>query len=369
MLASLYKIAQPALFLIDPEDAHGLTLKALKAGLIPPCNVPHDPALKTTLWGLEFENPVGLAAGFDKKAEVITPLFKHGFGFVETGTVTPKAQPGNPRPRIFRDPSHHAVINRMGFPGDGLPPYQKNLEEYRRRTPQSRGPIGINIGANKDQKDPADDYAFLAGQLAPLADYLVFNVSCPNQKGVTDLQKRKPFMALAARVIEARDKACADSKKPPVLAKFSPDLNAEQQEEMAQAVLESGIDGLVLTNTTTTRPDGLPERFSAEQGGLSGAPVRAPSTETIRNFYRLTGGKLPIIGLGGVSSGADAYDKIKAGATLVQLYTAIVYEGPWVAAKINRELLALLKADGYNHISEAVGADHKSNGQPLKKAG
>ncbi|MCB9988706.1 MAG: quinone-dependent dihydroorotate dehydrogenase [Rhodospirillales bacterium] len=366
MLSGLYKFSQPALFLIDPEKAHGLTLKALKAGLIPPCNVPHDPALEVTLWGKTFDNPVGLAAGFDKKAAVMGPILKLGFGHTEIGTVTPKAQPGNPQPRLFRDPAHHAVINRMGFPGDGLPPFKANLEAFRNNPNRPAGVIGVNIGMNKGQTDPASDFALLARELAPLADFLVFNVSCPNVKGVCDLQQREPFMDLAGKVMEAAKEAC-NGNPPPVIAKFGPNLSEAQQEELAKASLEAGIDGISLTNGSTARPDYLPKDFAAEQGGLSGDPVRDLATQSITNFYRLTGGKLPIIGLGGVSSGKDAYEKIKAGASLIQLYTGIVYQGPWVAAQINRDLLALMKADGYSHISEAVGADHRDS-TTLKKA-
>jgi dihydroorotate dehydrogenase len=353
-MTGLYALARPLLFTLDPEQAHHLTLKLMKSGLLPPCPSINDPALEVSLWGHKFPNPIGLSAGFDKNAEVIGPAFGMGFGFVEAGTVTPKPQHGNPKPRVFRDPSTESVINRMGFPNGGMNSFKANLEKFLSSKARPSGVVGINIGMNKSQTEPAKDYAVLIKMLGPLADYLTINISSPNTPGLRNLQSRGPLLELLSVVMEERKKACGDHP-PPVLVKFAPDLDDAQQEEIAATALEAGIDGMILTNTTLERPDTLPKGFAAQQGGLSGKLLHAKSTEIIRNFYRLTKGKLPIIGVGGISSSADAYAKIKAGATLIQLYTSLVFKGPSVANSINRELLDLLKADGFSHISEAVG--------------
>ena len=356
-MVDLYALARPLLFTIEPETAHGLTIKAMKAGALPACERVSDEALTQTLWGLKFPNPVGLSAGFDKNAEVIGPSFKMGFGFVEVGTVTPKPQHGNPRPRVFRDPSHEAVINRMGFPNGGMNAFKANLEKFLDRHERPKGVVGINIGMNKNQKDPAKDYAVLIKMLGPMADYLAVNISSPNTPGLRDLQKREPLMELLGVIKDERRKACGDHP-PPLLVKFAPDLDEAQQEELAQTALDAEIDGIIVTNTTLDRPNNLPSKFASEKGGLSGQPLTDKATDVIYNFYKLTGGKLPIIGVGGVSSGAQAYDKIKAGASLVQLYTALVFKGPTVANDINKELLSLLQADGHKNISEAIGSAH-----------
>lgn len=354
-MADFYALIRPLLFRIEPERAHGLTIRAMRLGLVPGRTPVCDPALEQTLWGLKFPNPTGLSAGFDKNAEVIGPAFGLGFGFVEAGTVTPRPQPGNPAPRVFRDPGAEAVINRMGFPGGGAWAFKANLERFlggRRRPP---GAVGVNIGMNKDQGDPAKDYTLLIRMLGPMADYLTINISSPNTPGLRDLQSRGPLLELLGAVMEERRKSCG-AHPPPVLLKLAPDLDEAKQEELAGAVLEAGIDGLILTNTTLDRPAFLPEAFRGEKGGLSGQPLADKSTALIRNFYALTQGRVPIIGAGGVSSGRQAYDKIRAGASLVQLYTALVFKGPYVVGAINRELLALLKQDGYTHVSQAVGA-------------
>ena len=360
MNTALYKKISPLLFKIDPETAHGLTIKALQKGLVPSCKVVDYPRLKTTLWDRVFPNPVGMAAGFDKTAEVIGPLLKQGFGFVEAGTVTPRPQEGNPRPRIFRDPANDAVINRMGFPSAGVTAFKANYEAFLSQKPRPNGVVGLNIGMNKTQKEPAKDYRILVRMLGPMADYLTVNISSPNTPGLRDLQKKDVFLDLICEIMEERKKACGEHV-PPLLVKLAPDLESSQQEELAEAALESGIDGLILTNTTLERPDYLDTNFSLEKGGLSGAPVRDKSTEIIRNFYRLTEGKLPIIGVGGIANGQHAYDKIKAGASLVQVYSCMVYEGPAIARNICAELDSLLEADGYEALSDAVGANHKKS--------
>ncbi len=353
---NFYEASKPLLFRIDPEKAHNLTLKLLKTGVAPKIAAIDDPALKVTLWNRHFPNPVGLAAGFDKNAEIISPMLGFGFGFVEVGTVTPKPQHGNPKPRVFRDPSSQAVINRMGFPNDGLNRFKSNLEKFLSSKPRPKGIVGLNIGMNKSQTDPAKDYCMLVRQLAPLADYLTINVSSPNTPGLRDLQSPEHLKKLLSAIIEERTKACKIDP-PPLLLKLAPDLDEQQQEGIAKTVIECGVDGLILTNTTLDRPQNLQQGFAAQKGGLSGAPVKDKSTAIIGNFYGLTDGKIPIIGLGGISSGLDAYAKIKAGASLVQLYTALVFHGPDVVRKINGELLQYLKRDGFAHISEAVGTD------------
>ena len=335
-----------------------MTLSMMKRGLMPPCGRVNDDALSQTLWGLKFPNPMGLSAGFDKNAEVIGASFNLGFGFVEAGTVTPKPQHGNPAPRVFRDPKNEAVINRMGFPNGGMNAFKANLEEFLSRKSRPAGVVGLNIGMNKTQTEPVKDYSVLIKMLAPMADYLTVNISSPNTPGLRDLQKREPLLQLLGALKEERRKACG-AHPPALLVKFAPDLDEAAQEELAQTAMDAEIDGLILTNTTLDRPEVLPSKFAGEAGGLSGQPLTDKSTTVIRNFYTLTGGKMPLIGVGGISNGAQAYEKIKAGASLVQLYTALVFKGPAVVNTINRELLDLLKADGYANISEAVGADHR----------
>ncbi len=324
---------------------------------MPACKSLQDPALAQVLWGLKFPNPVGLSAGFDKNAEVIGPMLDMGFGFVEVGTVTPKPQEGNPKPRVFRDPANDAVINRMGFPNGGMHEFKANLENYLAKGARKAGVVGLNIGMNKDQTIPAKDYSTLIKMLAPMADYLTINISSPNTPGLRDLQKREPLLELLAAVKDERKKACGDHP-PAVLVKLAPDLDEEQQAELAATLMDAKIEGVILGNTTLDRPAFLSNGFREQKGGLSGQPLTDKSTAVISNFYRLTGGKLPIIGVGGVSNGAQAYAKIKAGASLVQLYTALIFKGPNVAKDVNAELLALLKADGFSNIAEAIGTAH-----------
>jgi len=356
-MVDLYTLARPLLFTIEPEKAHGLTLRIMKSGLMPSCGTISTPCLEQTLWNLKFPNPVGLSAGFDKNAEVIAPSFKMGFGFVEVGTVTPKPQHGNPKPRIFRDPKNEAVINRMGFPNGGMNLFKDNLQKFLEEKERPAGVVGLNIGMNKSQTEPAKDYAVLIKMLAPMADYLTINISSPNTPGLRDLQKREVLMDLLGTLKEERRKACGEHL-PPLLVKLAPDLDEAQQEELATVAIDSEIDGLILSNTTLDRPKFLAKEFRGEKGGLSGQPLTMKSTNVIRNFYRLTGGRIPLIGVGGISNGAQAYEKIKAGASLVQLYSALVFKGPGLIQTINQELVGLLQADGYSNISEAIGADH-----------
>ena len=357
MTSLLFNIAKPVLHRMDAEAAHGLTIKALKTGLMP-CPVRVDDArLKTTLWNRVFPNPVGLAAGFDKNAEVIGAMLRIGFGFVEAGTVTPRPQAGNPRPRVFRDPETKSVVNRMGFPSEGADVFRHNIERFFETRPRPAGIIGINIGMNKGVEDPARDYAQLVRMLGGYADYLTVNISSPNTPGLRNLQARENLLPLLAKILEERAKACGRSAPPPVLVKLAPDLEDAQLKDVSAALLESGVDGVILGNTTLDRPDGLPTSFYEQQGGLSGAPLTRKSTDVIRRFYRYTEGKMPIIGAGGICNSQDAYDKIKAGASLVQLYSALVFKGPELVSDILNGLGGLLKKDGLDHISKAVGKD------------
>ena len=354
-MIDLFPVAGPLLRRLDPETAHGLTVSALKTGLVPASRAAADPALACRVWGLDFANPVGLAAGFDKNAEVPDAMLAQGFGFVEVGSVTPRPQPGNPRPRVFRLPEQRAMINRYGFNNDGLDVVAARLEGRSGRP----GLVGANVGKNKETADAAADYAIGIRRLARLADYLVINVSSPNTPGLRMLQGRGPLAELLDRSLAARAESAAAGKVPPLLLKIAPDLTDEDKGDIAEVALASGIDGLIVSNTTVSRPPGLPPAIAAETGGLSGAPLMAASTAVLADMYRLTGGRLPLVGCGGIESGRDAYAKIRAGASLVQLYTALVYRGPRLVGEINRDLAALSRADGFPSLKDAVGADHR----------
>jgi len=348
----LYRMAWPLIRLIDPETAHGLAVAALKTGLVRGDCGPDDAVLGQTLWRLRFANPIGLAAGFDKNAVALDGLSRLGFGFLEVGSVTPKAQPGNPRPRLFRLIADGAVINRMGFNNDGLAVIAGRLEGRRQGTI-----VGVNLGKNKDSADAVADYREGVLTMAPLADYLVVNVSSPNTPGLRALQGRAELAELLTAVLAARKEAQAEGT--PLLLKIAPDLTDDDKADIAAAALETGIDGLIATNTTIARPPGLKDSSRGEGGGLSGRPLFEPSTRVLSEMYRLTEGSLPLIGVGGVASGADAYAKIRAGASLVQLYSALVYEGPELIGRIKRDLAQCLARDGFANVADAVGADHR----------
>ena len=349
----LYGLAKPFIHLLDPELAHGLAVKALKSGVIPGAAEKDDPALSQTVWGRTFVNPIGLAAGFDKNAEVADVMMALGFGYAEIGSVTPRPQPGNPRPRLFRLTADRAVINRMGFNNDGMEAVAARLE---RRT--GNGIVGVNLGKNKDTEDAASDYRKGILRLTQYADYLVINVSSPNTPGLRALQGKEPLRELLQAAMASRAEAIPDNP-PPLLLKIAPDLTDEDKSDIAEVALETGIDGLIATNTTIDRPPTLIDPRKTETGGLSGKPVFEPSTRVLGEMYKLTGGKLPLIGVGGIASGADAYAKIRAGASLVQFYSAMVYGGPGLVGVIKRELIACLKADGFGNVAEAVGAAHR----------
>jgi dihydroorotate dehydrogenase len=357
-MSNLYCILRPVIFKIEPEKAHNMTLSLMKSGLLPHCKAIESEALSNEVFGLNFSNPVGLSAGFDKNAEVVGESINMGFGFVEAGTVTPQPQMGNEKPRIFRDPSNEAVINRMGFPNDGMHVFKKNLEEFRRKEPTQKAIVGVNIGINKTQTEPAKDYGTLIHELSPLADYITVNISSPNTPGLRDLQKREALLEIIKVIKDQRGKTCSASP-PPLLIKLAPDLNMAQQEELAATLLEAKVDGVILSNTTIDRPTSLSQPFADQKGGLSGMPVREKSTQIISNFYKLTKGQLKIIGVGGISNGEHAYEKIKAGASLVQLYTGLIFKGPNIANTINKQLLECFKKDGVEHISQVIGIDHR----------
>ena len=358
---TMYDLARPFLFLLDPEVAHHLSIAILKTGIGPRCRNSTDSVLKTNLHTkvgtLSFSNPIGLAAGFDKQAEVIGNVLNFGFGATELGSILPKPQPGNPRPRLFRVTEAEAVINRFGFNSDGLDVCLKRIAAYRKQNGgNTRGIVGINVGKNKDSTDAAADYVIGITALAPFADYLTVNISSPNTPGLRDLQRREPLLDLVKQVMAARD---AGAKKPPLFIKIAPDLTDEQKEDIAEVATALNVDGLIVGNTTLSRPDIIPAKLAAEAGGLSGKPLFELSTRVLADFYRLTKGKMPLIGCGGVASGADAYAKIRSGATLVQLYSALVYQGPGLIPRINRELATLLKRDGFASVNAAVGSGVK----------
>jgi len=346
-VSGLHGLATRVLRNLDPEDAHGLAIRALKAGLGPRA-LRNDPILATRLVGLPLPNCVGLAPGFDKNAEVFAPMLAAGFGFVECGTVTPLPQAGNPRPRLFRLEEDQAVINRMGFNNDGV-------EAFAERLAQHRGIVGANVGANKDSDDRIGDYALALRRLWGLADYFTINISSPNTPGLRGLQTRAALEELLGRVNEACD-ALPASGRAPMFLKVAPDLADDEVEAIADVVADSGLAGVIVSNTTLER-SGLRSSLREEAGGLSGAPLFALSTERLRRFREAAEGRFILIGAGGIASGADAYAKIRAGASVVQLYSALVYGGPGLVQRIKRDLAARLRAEGFIAVSEAVGAD------------
>ena len=349
-MADLFRLCRPLLRALPPETAHWVTLLGLAAGLGGRQRNSDPPILAQRLWGLTFPNPIGIAAGFDKDAQVPEALLDLGFGFAEVGTVTPRSQPGNPRPRVFRLEADAALINRMGFNSGGLDPL---LARLRRR--RGRGVVGVNVGKNRDSTDAVADYVEGVRRTAALADYLVVNVSSPNTPGLRDLQAPAALDRLLQAVLAARE---ASGVRSPLLVKIAPDLDEEERADIAAVALAVGIDGIIVSNTTVARPPGLRSPHAGEAGGLSGRPLFAPSTALLAEMYRLTRGRLPLIGVGGVASAADAYAKIRAGASLVQLYTALVFAGPALLGRIKTGLADLLRRDGFASAAAAVGADH-----------
>ncbi len=344
---SLYGLLRPLVFRLDAERAHRLSIRALR--LKPDGRPPApDPVLAMRVAGLDFPNPVGLAAGFDKDAEVFAQMLGLGFGFVEVGTLTPRPQAGNPRPRLFRLAEDRAVINRMGFNNKG-----QDAAAARLARPL-RGLVGVNIGANKESVAAGtgqQDYVAGVELMAPLADYLTINISSPNTPGLRALQDKGALTELLMAVVAARGAA-----GPPIFLKVAPDLERADVDDIVGAVRAAGIDALIVANTSVSRPP-LRSLHAQEAGGLSGAPLKDLAQQRLRDFRSAAGPDLPLIAAGGISSGADAWARIKAGASLVQLYSALVYEGPGVARRINRELRALVEREGFATLAEAVGSD------------
>jgi dihydroorotate dehydrogenase len=346
----LTDFATAALRRLPAEAAHRATIALLRAGggLLPAAE-PDDPRLAIRLFGRIFPNPVGLAAGFDKNAEVPDIMLKLGFGFAECGTVTPRPQTGNPRPRMFRLAQDRAVINRLGFNNEGMAAAADRLSRRQRH-----GIVGINIGANKDSPDRIADYRETFTRLSPLADYVTVNISSPNTPGLRGLQNREELEKLLALLTEERARA---NSTVPLLLKIAPDLDEHALDDIAQTVLASGIEAVIVSNTTLARPASLKSQNAKESGGLSGAPLFVPSTAILKAMRLRVGNQIVLIGVGGISSGADAYAKIRAGASLVQLYTAMAYEGPGLIARIKHDLSECLARDGFARISDAIGAD------------
>ena len=345
-MSLLERVGLPLLRKFDPETAHGLSIKALNMGLAGGAGPVTSARLATELAGMSLPNPVGLAAGFDKNAQAIGPLARTGFGFLEVGAATPRPQPGNPKPRLFRLSEDRAAINRFGFNNDGMEAIAERLDAAR-----SAIPVGLNLGANKDSTDRSADFATVLQRVGEIVDFATVNVSSPNTEKLRDLQGKAALFDLLDRVMAVRDQHARGTA---VFLKIAPDLNANEVAEIVEVALQTRITGIIATNTTLSR-DGLRGAHKAEAGGLSGQPLFEKSTRVLALLSKLTDGKLPLIGVGGVSDAQQAYAKIKAGASAVQLYTAMVYSGVGLAGEIARGLDALAEKDGYANIREAVG--------------
>ena len=341
----LFELARPALFALAPETAHRTTIAALK--FAPRKRPPARGPLATEVAGLSFPNPVGMAAGFDKDGEVPDAVLGLGFGFVEIGSITPLPQAGNPKPRLFRLERDRAVINRMGFNNGGADAAEARLMRRAGRP----GVVGVNIGANKDSTDRIADYALLTRRFAPLASYLTVNISSPNTPGLRALQDEGALVALLEAVLDARP-----AEGPPVFLKVAPDLELADIDAIARIALDKRLGALIVSNTTIWRPP-LASRDAGEAGGLSGAPLRDLAQARLRDFRKATGGAIPLIGVGGISSAEDAWARVRAGASLVQLYSAMVYEGPGLARRIVRGMEELMRRDGFATLAEAVGSE------------
>lgn len=362
MTDMLYRLVQPVLMRLDAEDAHALALKALRAGVAGHHRYDAS-ALHTRVFGRDFINPLGLAAGFDKNAEALHSLLNLGFGFIEAGTVTPRPQLGNPRPRVFRDAKTQTVVNRMGFPGLGMQAVAQNLSAFRAR---HQGMVGINIGINKDEPDPVAAYVScidIFTQPAAQADYIVINVSSPNTPGLRGLQVEEKLTPL----LQAAVKACPHDM--PLLVKIAPDLSEGELEGVAAAVLAAGVSGVIISNTTLSRPQDIPATLAAQAGGLSGAPLRSLALRALGQMYGFLGGKCPLIGVGGIIDAQDAYARICAGASLVQIYAALVFHGPSVVVRILEGLNAHLQRDGFSCVADAVGSTAKEPLETLRRMG
>ena len=349
----MFSFLRPFVFNLDPETAHDLAIKSLKYNFLPSSlfSVTDEEMLSTKLFGKEISNPIGLAAGFDKSAEVYNQIFKLGFGFVEVGTVTPKQQYGNEKPRVFRLTKDHALINRLGFNNDGAEVVRKRIEN---NSPDSL--LGINIGPNKDSKDMINDFIKCAEIFFPLGDYITVNISSPNTPGLRDFHKIEVLDKLLLKINQVREKSNFNKF---FLLKVSPDLENSSVDNITKLILEHKIDGVILTNTTDKNRENLLDKKKEEVGGLSGRPLKDLSTQFIKKFYKNLKGEIPIIGVGGIDSGESAFEKISAGASALQLYTGLIYKGPTVIKEIKNELIQILKNKGFKNIKEAVGSSLK----------
>ena len=350
-MSLIYKMGTAVMRKLPAERAHNTTIKALKAGLGPVAVKANSPELVTHVGGLTLPNPVGLAAGFDKDCEVPDAMLAAGFGSVECGTVTPRPQMGNPKPRLFRLTEDEAVINRMGFNNGGLEVFKSRLTQRHGKG----GIVGANLGANKDSEDRVADYVTGLKALWGLSDYFTINISSPNTPGLRDLQNENAMDELLGRLSEARAELMGDSPSYPMFLKVAPDVDSTEIERIVQQARTYGMNAIIVSNTTIARPDSLQSAHKGEGGGLSGAPLFEPSTEVLKEFYAAAQGRIDLIGVGGISNGEQAYAKIRAGAKAVQLYSALVFQGPGLVTEINRDLKARLKADGFSSIAEAVG--------------
>ena len=350
----MQKIIFSVLKNFEPETSHKITILLLKY-FYKNKKIYNDPILHQHIFGLDFSNPLGIAAGFDKNAEVINPLLNLGFGFVEAGTVTPKPQYGNEKPRVFRLKDDSAIINHLGFNNKGSTYVEKQLRKLKLNS-LSDGIVGINIGKNKNSEDYIDDYIYCLEKLGPHAHYVVVNISSPNTPGLRDLQNRGKIERLVKKIKDKKNQLPLMEKKP-IFFKISPDMNEEQLRDVALISLSNNIDGLIISNSTVDRPQTLKSDFKDEIGGLSGKPIFIKSTLVLKKLYNLTNGQIPLIGVGGVSNASEFYEKIKSGASLVQLYTALTYKGPKIINTILSELVNQLKTDGYKNIKDAIGKD------------
>ena len=345
----MFSVLRPFLFKLDPETTHDLAIKSLKFNYLPRkmFEVEDEQILNIELLGKNFPNPIGLAAGFDKSGEVYNSLLKFGFGFIEIGTVTPLKQFGNPKPRIFRLEDDGALINRLGFNNDGI-----EIIKNRIKSEKKKGVLGINIGPNKNTKDQKNDFCIGLKNFFDIADYITVNISSPNTEGLRDFhdQEKLEDLLLALNKIKSENKINI-----PLLLKISPDIKDNHISEIADTAIKNDISGIILTNTTNSNKDKLISDFKKEEGGLSGEPLQQISTNMIKKFYKQLNGKIPIIGVGGVNSGKSAYEKIIAGASLLQLYTGLVYKGPSIVKNIKKELIQILKVEGLNNIKDAIG--------------
>ncbi|GMH33292.1 hypothetical protein BSKO_01126 [Bryopsis sp. KO-2023] len=361
-----YSVLGKIFLVLDPEESHEWGIWAASRGFLPKDKTEPVPQLQTKMWGKHLPNPIGLAAGFDKNAEAMEGMLAMGFGFVEIGSVTPLPQEGNPKPRVFRLPELRGVINRYGFNSDGVDAVKERLHTFRTEK-EHTGVLGVNLGVNKenasDWHTAAADYCIGVEKLSEYADYVVINVSSPNTQGLRGMQSRNNFRDLIKRVRQAMDRQDWGEKgRPPLFVKIAPDLSQNEKEDIGKLATRFLFDGLIVSNTTISRPDDVQKsKHGGESGGLSGAPLSDLSTKCVGEMYVLTKGAVPIIGCGGISSGQQAYEKIRAGASLVQLYTGLVYDGPHLVPKIKSELLECLTQDGFRNIEEAVGVDHRKN--------